>query len=79
MQSLQPFIVLQSIAPRRLIVGRRRNCRRGRLPIEARLDLHGMTQATAERTLTDFVQRMAGDGRRNLLVITGQGYPARRR
>ena len=33
--------------------------KRGRYPVEARLDLHGMTQAEAHRALAGFVARIA--------------------
>ncbi len=47
--------------------------RRGRLPIEARLDLHGLTQAEAHRALDSFVDAGYRAGRRCVLVITGKG------
>jgi DNA-nicking Smr family endonuclease len=47
--------------------------RRGRYPIEARLDLHGMTQAEANRALAGFVAGSRVIGRRCVLVITGHG------
>jgi DNA-nicking Smr family endonuclease len=47
--------------------------RRGELPIEATIDLHGMTAETAHRALDRFIDRAAEDGRRLLLVITGKG------
>jgi DNA-nicking Smr family endonuclease len=47
--------------------------KRGRYPVEARLDLHGMTQAEAHRALSGFVARSRGQGRRCVLVITGHG------
>jgi DNA-nicking Smr family endonuclease len=47
--------------------------RRGRYPIEARLDLHGMTQAEAHRALNGFVAGSRAIGRRCVLVITGHG------
>jgi DNA-nicking Smr family endonuclease len=47
--------------------------RRGLLPVEARLDLHGHTQEAAHRALAAFVVRAAGEGKRCLLVITGKG------
>ena len=47
--------------------------KRGRYPVEARLDLHGMTQAEAHRALTGFLARSRAGGRRYLLVITGHG------
>jgi DNA-nicking Smr family endonuclease len=47
--------------------------KRGRRPIEARLDLHGRTQAEAHRELADFVRAAHEAGRRCVLVITGRG------
>jgi DNA-nicking Smr family endonuclease len=47
--------------------------RRGLLPVEARLDLHGHRQAEAHRALDAFVTRAAHAGKRCLLVITGKG------
>ncbi len=47
--------------------------RRGRLPIEGRLDLHGMTQEEAWRALLAFIDRMQAKGARCVLVITGRG------
>ncbi len=47
--------------------------KRGRYPVEARLDLHGMTQEEAYRALSGFVGRSRAAGRRCLLVITGHG------
>jgi DNA-nicking Smr family endonuclease len=47
--------------------------KRGRYPVEARLDLHGMTQAEAHRALAGIVTRSRMAGRRCLLVITGHG------
>ena len=46
---------------------------RGRIEIDARLDLHGMTQARAHRALLHFLQRACGDGLRFVLVVTGKG------
>jgi DNA-nicking Smr family endonuclease len=47
--------------------------RRGQLAIEARLDLHGMTQAEAHRALDGFIAEGVSRGRRCVLVITGKG------
>ena len=47
--------------------------KRGLRPIEARLDLHGMTQAEVHRALGEFVRAASAAGRRSLLVITGRG------
>lgn len=47
--------------------------RRGQLPIEARLDLHGHTRETAHRALTGFLGASWEAGRRVVLVVTGKG------
>lgn len=46
---------------------------RGRKEIDARLDLHGMTQTRAHRALSSFLQRAHADGLTFVLVITGKG------
>ncbi|HLJ19190.1 MAG TPA: Smr/MutS family protein [Stellaceae bacterium] len=47
--------------------------RRGQLAVDARLDLHGMTQAEAHPALASFIQRAHASGLRTVLVITGKG------
>ena len=47
--------------------------KRGRREIEARLDLHGLTQSEAHRALARFVAASQAAGRRCVLVITGRG------
>src|ERR1700742_4057377 len=56
-------------------LGRRERSRlsRGRKEIDARLDLHGMTQTRAHRVLSDFLHRAHADGLTFVLVITGKG------
>ena len=46
---------------------------RGRKEIDARLDLHGMTQTRAHHALSGFLQRAQSDGLTFVLVITGKG------
>ena len=46
---------------------------RGRKEIDARLDLHGMTQIRAHRRLFAFLQRAHSEGLTFVLVITGKG------
>jgi DNA-nicking Smr family endonuclease len=46
---------------------------RGRKDIDARLDLHGMTQTRAHRALAGFLQRAHSDGLTFVLIITGKG------
>ncbi|MBL4747269.1 MAG: Smr/MutS family protein [Magnetovibrio sp.] len=50
--------------------------RRGKVKIEARLDLHGMTQNEARPALADFIERAWYAGKREVLVITGKGTRA---
>ena len=47
--------------------------KRGLHRIEARLDLHGMTQAEAHGALSAFIAASRTAGRRCVLVITGRG------
>jgi len=47
--------------------------RSGKFEIEATLDLHGMTQANAYRSLQSFIQRSVEKQLRTILVITGKG------
>ncbi len=46
--------------------------RRGNYPIDARLDLHGLTQAEAHERLTGFLAGAQARGNRCVLVITGR-------
>ncbi len=56
-------------------VDRRRaeRLRRGRLPVEARLDLHGYTQDQAHSALDHFLGESQARGLRCVLIITGKG------
>ena len=47
--------------------------RRGKLPIEATLDLHGDRQAEAHQRLDRFLAAAQAAGKRCVLVITGKG------
>lgn len=46
---------------------------KGRLPIEGRVDLHGMSQEQAYSLLLSFLHRAHAGGIRYVLVITGKG------
>lgn len=46
---------------------------KGRLAIEGKVDLHGMTQSQAHALLLSFLRRAHEDGRRHVLVVTGKG------
>jgi len=47
--------------------------KRGQIPIEARLDMHGMTRHQAYDALYPFILRTQSSGKRCVLVITGKG------
>lgn len=51
----------------------KRRLSRGHEPIDATLDLHGMTQDQARAALELFVPARAARGDRTLLIITGKG------
>lgn len=59
--------------PRGLDGRNRRRLQRGKMEIEGRLDLHGMTEAVAHRALERFIVGEAARGKRLVLVITGKG------
>jgi DNA-nicking Smr family endonuclease len=52
-----------------------RQLERGKLPVEARLDLHFMRQREAHAALRRFLKSAQGKGYRHVLVITGKGAP----
>jgi DNA-nicking Smr family endonuclease len=62
-------------APPLAPLGRRERSQlsRGRKEIDARLDLHGMTQTRAHRALSGFLQRAHSEGLTFVLIITGKG------
>ena len=77
-QSAIPVIALapkKPMTPPLVPLGRRERSQlsKGKKEIEARLDLHGMTQARAHRALSGFLHRAHGDGLTFVLVITGKG------
>lgn len=68
--------VLKAHAPPPLApLGRREKSHlaRGRKDIDARLDLHGMTQTRAHRALKNFLHDASESGMTFVLVITGKG------
>jgi DNA-nicking Smr family endonuclease len=67
-------------APPLVRLGRRERSQlsRGRKEIDARLDLHGMTQTRAHQALSNFLRRAHADGLTFVLVITGKGRSGER-
>ncbi len=51
----------------------KRKLAKGRLTLEARIDLHGMIQSEAHGLLLQFLLRARDRGLRHVLVITGKG------
>ncbi|MEZ5830603.1 MAG: Smr/MutS family protein [Dongiaceae bacterium] len=47
--------------------------RKGKLPIEGKIDLHGRTQQDAHDDLLAFLKRAHAAGKRTVLVVTGKG------
>lgn len=73
----RPLPVVPSAPPPLSSLDRRkqRHIASGRVTIDARIDLHGMTQSEAHATLRAFLYGCAARGDRNVLVITGKGSP----
>ena len=51
--------------------------RRGEMPIEGKLDLHGMNQGQARQALINFIVNAQSAGKRCVLVVTGKGNTGR--
>ena len=47
--------------------------RKGKLPIDGKIDLHGRTQQDAHDDLLAFLKRAHASGKRTVLVVTGKG------
>jgi DNA-nicking Smr family endonuclease len=54
----------------------RQKIARGRVEIDARIDLHGMKQSEAKERLSAFLHRAQARGKSLILVITGKGTAA---
>lgn len=72
---LKPARVKSPSPPPLAPLGRRERTQlsRGKKEIDARLDLHGMTQAKAHRRLLSFLRDASESGMTFVLVITGKG------
>ena len=71
----KPAIAKPPALPPLAPLGRRERSQlsRGKKEIDARLDLHGMTQARAHRALLNFLHHASDNGMSFVLVITGKG------
>jgi DNA-nicking Smr family endonuclease len=63
----------QTPAPADLDHRTRTKLRRGRIEVEAKLDLHGLRQAEAQSALIGFLRRAQAGGARMAIVVTGKG------
>ena len=65
----------ENAAPPLAPLGRRLKQRvaRGSAPLDARIDLHGLTQEKAHHALRRFLRAAQADGAKLVLVITGKG------
>ncbi|CAG1012777.1 MAG: DNA mismatch repair protein MutS [Rhizobiaceae bacterium] len=78
-----PMALPSSLQPRKEQVAQkfdvqtRDKISKGRLPLEGRVDLHGMTQEEAYSLLLSFLRRAHEGGVRYVLVITGKGSSSR--
>lgn len=74
-QPLQRAVPEKASAPRQHPIEKptRQKLSKGRLPIEGKVDLHGLTQTEAHALLLSFLRRAHVDGRRHVLVVTGKG------
>lgn len=82
-QPAPPVALLAAAPPRKEHVAHkfdvqtRDKISKGRLPLEGRVDLHGMTQEEAYSLLLSFLRRAHEGGVRYVLVITGKGSSSR--
>jgi DNA-nicking Smr family endonuclease len=58
---------------RQIDKGTAKRLQRGKINVEGRLDLHGLTRDQAHKKLNDFVVRAAASDKRCVLVVTGRG------
>lgn len=86
-EPLRPYLAAPALAPEKpkapsvltqhpIERPTRRKIAKGRLPIEARIDLHEMTQSVAHDALAGFLRQAQAMGLRHVLVITGRGGPS---
>ena len=74
-EKIPPSTAIQTnkILPRLLDDTTTRKIAKGRLEIEGRLDLHGLTRSEAHGRLYRFLANARKSGKRTVLVITGKG------
>jgi DNA-nicking Smr family endonuclease len=71
--STTPVPVLKKPASKKIDSGVSEQLKRKKFPIDAKIDLHGMTEKNAFQKLIAFVMRCLAQEKRTILVITGKG------
>lgn len=71
--SVESLAVQPPLQPPQLDKRTEARLKRGDIELDARLDLHGLTQERAHRAVNDFVLKAYDRGHRCLLIITGKG------
>jgi DNA-nicking Smr family endonuclease len=69
----RPINPQNTAAPAALDRRAKQRVARGRDPLDARIDLHGMTQTQAHAALLNFLHRAQAQGARMVLIVTGKG------
>jgi DNA-nicking Smr family endonuclease len=72
-RSPAPAAIIKSHAPQTFDRDVDRALSRGRRAPQAKLDLHGMTLAAAEKAVAQFLAESSEQGRRLVLIVTGKG------
>lgn len=73
---LPPYVPpkpMASVSDKALDPDIHKKVRRGRIDIDGKIDLHGMTQTEAREALYRYIVTRASYGARTILVITGKG------
>ena len=68
-----PFKILKHGSSAGIAKSQAEKFKKGRLKVEAKLDLHGLTQQSAHSILNNFIQNQWKLGKRCILVVTGKG------
>jgi DNA-nicking Smr family endonuclease len=71
--ALPPVTPAATAVPRGFDRATETKMKKGKLPIDGRIDLHGLTQEEARRRLIRFIETAVATGKRTVLVITGKG------
>jgi DNA-nicking Smr family endonuclease len=68
-----PSFIPKKITTKKIDAGVSKDLKRKKFSIDAKIDLHGMTEKNAYQKLMTFVTRCLAQEKRTILVITGKG------